>query len=72
MVPKDEPDRRPDINSASIDDLMRLDVMDSDTARSIVRFREEEGRISGPEDLSRIPGISEQAARQIGDRVHFF
>lgn len=71
MVPKDEPDTRLDINSADEADLARLDALDADTARSVIRFREERGRIAGPEDLMQIPGISEQAAHQIGRQVHF-
>jgi competence ComEA-like helix-hairpin-helix protein len=71
MAPKDEPDRRPDINSASVEELARLDAIDSETARAIIRLRDERGRIGGPEDLMQIPGISEQAAQQIGREVHF-
>jgi competence ComEA-like helix-hairpin-helix protein len=72
MVPKDQPDDRLDINRASQEEIARIGAVDWDMAGEIVRYRDALGRLEGPEDLARIPGVGEQTAQQIARQVHFF
>lgn len=46
------------INTAVIEDLLKLPDMDQETARSIVAYRESHGAFSSPEDLIHVDGFS--------------
>jgi competence protein ComEA len=59
---------RADINRMDLNDFVALGVP-QDTARSIVQFRDKNGKFRSLEDLRRVPGVSEGWLSQYRDRL---
>lgn len=57
------------LNTASLDDLMRLPGIGPTRARSIIDFREENGGYRSKEDLMLVPGIKEASFRKLEDKI---
>lgn len=53
------------LNTASINDLLRIPLMDIQTARAIIRHRNLKGGIYKPEDLLNIEGVSQEEINRI-------
>ncbi len=64
------PDSRLDVNSATVDDLRTLTGVGDATARNILEFRRENGRITA-ENFTRIPGVSPTLANRLRNRLIF-
>lgn len=72
MVPKQEPDTRPDINRASPEELAEIGDIGPEAAEAIVRHREQVGPLHGADDLLQIRGIADDRAQRIARQVHFY
>lgn len=53
------------LNTASVNDLLRIPLMDIQTARAIIRHRNLKGGIYKPEDLSNIEGVNQDEINKI-------
>lgn len=53
------------LNTASINDLLRIPLMDIQIARAIIRHRNLKGGINKPEDLLNIEGVSQEEINRI-------
>lgn len=60
QVLKDLEDDPININAATIRDLLRIPFLDQETARQIVRFRNQNGRYQNQRDLLEVPGMTEE------------
>jgi len=63
------PQERLDLNTASAEDLQRLEGIGPVLAEAIVRDREENGRFQSVYDLTRVSGIGEKRLEAILDHV---
>lgn len=54
-----------DINTADWPELMQLPMIGEETARKIVRWREENGRFADHEDVMNVPGIGPKTFQAI-------
>ncbi len=54
-----------DINTAEWPELMQLPMVGEETARKIVRWREENGRFTDHEDVLKVPGIGPKTFQTI-------
>ena len=63
------PEERIDLNSASAEELQRLEGIGPVLAEAIVRDREENGRFQSVYDLTRVSGIGEKRLEAILDHV---
>lgn len=58
-----------DLNSASLQELMKLPGIGEKRARDIILLREQKGGFSAKEDILEISGISERLLESIYDRI---
>ena len=63
------PEERLDLNTASVEDLQRLEGIGPALAEAIVRDREENGSFQSVDDLIRVSGIGEKRLEAIRDHV---
>ena len=63
------PEERIDLNTASAEELQRLEGIGPVLAEAIVRDREENGRFQSVYDLTRVSGIGEKRLEAILDHV---
>ena len=48
------------LNIATVDQLMKIDGMTEELAKSIVEYREKSGYFKKPEDLLKVPGVTKE------------
>jgi competence protein ComEA len=58
-----------DLNSATVEELMSLPQIGSKIARSIVKYREEQGKFKHKSELLNITGISESVYKEIEGKI---
>jgi competence protein ComEA len=58
-----------DLNTASKEELMRLQHVSASAAQSLVEYRAQKGRFDSVEDLVDVEGFSDTAIDQIRDQV---
>lgn len=63
------PDERIDINRASAEELRLLPGIGESLSAAIVRYREEHGPFTSPEQLMEVPGIGEKRYEAIRDLI---
>ena len=61
--------QRPDINTASKEELTRAEGIDGTMADHIIRYREENGPFNSAEDLHKVPGVGETRFEQVRQAV---
>lgn len=59
------------VNSATAEELAALPGITKARAEKIVQYREENGFLSGPEDLKNIDGIGDKLIESIKDELEF-
>ncbi len=62
-------DGRIDINTASVEELIRLPGIGEAKAEMIIRYREQHGAFSCPEDLLNVSGIGSGIFEQIREKI---
>ena len=60
-----------DINSATIRELLKIPFLNQQTAKSIVRYRNQNGRYKAEADLLNVPGMSEELLAAISPLIQF-
>ncbi|HPQ20027.1 MAG TPA: ComEA family DNA-binding protein [bacterium] len=62
---------RININTATIDDLVKLKGIGPSTAETIIAFREKNGPFASFEDLAKVPGLGEKKIAKFKDKITF-
>ena len=57
------------INEAAVEDLMRIPEIGEVKARSIIEYREANGRFQGIEDITKVSGIGEKTFAHIAPLI---
>ena len=57
------------LNIASEDQLMKIEGMTEDLAKSVVEYREKSGFFKNPEDLLNVPGITQEVYKKINPKM---
>lgn len=57
------------INTASLEQLMKLERVGAKYAQRIIEYREKEGPFKKPEDIMNVPGIGEKTWEANKDRI---
>ena len=57
------------LNIASEDQLIKIEGMTEDLAKSIVEYREKSGFFKNPEDLLNVPGITQDIYKKIDPKM---
>ena len=57
------------LNIASEDQLMKIEGMTEDLAKSVVEYREKSGFFKNPEDLLNVPGITQDIYKKIDPKM---
>ncbi|SFJ10141.1 helix-hairpin-helix domain-containing protein [Thermoflavimicrobium dichotomicum] len=57
------------INTATIQDLEKLDGLGPSKAEAIVKYREEHGAFRSIDDLTKVPGIGEKTLQKFRDQI---
>ena len=69
LTPVSEEEEQVDLNSAGLQELMKLPGICEKRASEIIRLREEKGGFKSKEDILEISGISEKLLESIYDRL---
>jgi len=69
-VPPKIPERRYDLNEASLSDLERLPGIGFITAQTILNYRSENGPFQSVDDLVEVPGVGSAALAEIRDYLY--
>lgn len=62
-------DGRIDINKAGVEELTTISGIGPARAEAIIAYREQNGRFSKPDDITRVSGIGESTYNRIKDRI---
>lgn len=65
----EEKDSLININKATIDELTKLDGIGESKAKSIIKYREENGEFKNIEDIKNVSGIGDSAYSKIKDNI---
>ena len=57
------------VTEAAVEDLMRIPGIGEVKARSIIEYREANGRFQGIEDITKVSGIGEKTFEKIRDYI---
>jgi competence protein ComEA len=68
-VPRPRPTGCLNLNSATVDELMRLSGIGEVLAKRIIEYRERHGRFRRPEEIIIIEGFSERKYRAIAEMI---
>jgi competence protein ComEA len=62
-------DQKININTATVEELIKLKGVGSEIAKRIVRYREENGLFKAPEDIMEVKGIGEKIFEKNKDLI---
>ena len=57
------------LNIATVDQLMKIDGMTEDLAEAIVEYRDKSGFFQKPEDLLKVPGVTQEVYDKLNPQV---
>lgn len=57
------------LNIANVDQLLKIEGMTEDLAKAIVEYREKQGYFKKPEDLLKVPGITQEVFKKLNPQV---
>ena len=57
------------LNIATVDQLMKIDGMTEDLAEAIVEYRDKSGFFKKPEDLLKVPGMTQEVYNKLNPQV---
>lgn len=63
-------ERKPDLNTATRDELTQLEGIGPSSAEEIVKYREAHGGFKNVEELDEVYGFGEVMARKVRDQVY--
>jgi competence ComEA-like helix-hairpin-helix protein len=62
-------EKRIPLNIATLKQLMKIEGMTEDLAKAIVEYREKSGYFKKPEDLLKVPGITQEVFKKLDPQV---